>query len=241
MNKAKGMDINMKKQKEQWNNSYSNKDNFVFYPHEEVIRFVSKYIRKRVGLSEFKDVHSCSYSPKILDLGCGIGRHVIYAYDMRLEGYGIDLSELAVKMAQQWLQKRKVLDFAEKIKVGDVCTLPWGDNYFDYVVSHGVLDSMYFENARQAVKEVHRVMVEDGFFYCDLVSGDDSLHSREFDGEEIVATQHERGTVQSYYNYSKINSLFEGLFEKEEVVLIKRENILIGDYISRYHLVLRKK
>ena len=25
-----------------WNNSFKNKDNFLFYPHEEVIRFVNK-------------------------------------------------------------------------------------------------------------------------------------------------------------------------------------------------------
>ncbi len=31
--------------KEFWEESYLKKDNFVFYPHEEVIRFFSKYIR----------------------------------------------------------------------------------------------------------------------------------------------------------------------------------------------------
>jgi len=30
--------------KENWNNSYKNKDNFVFYPNEEIIRFISKYV-----------------------------------------------------------------------------------------------------------------------------------------------------------------------------------------------------
>ena len=33
----------------EWEKSYKNFDNFLFYPHEEVIRFVSKYIRKKVG------------------------------------------------------------------------------------------------------------------------------------------------------------------------------------------------
>ena len=41
---------------DKWEESYRRKENFVFYPHEEIIRFVSKYIRKRVGLDEWKDV-----------------------------------------------------------------------------------------------------------------------------------------------------------------------------------------
>jgi len=40
----------MENQKKKWEESYLNRDNFVFYPHEEVIRFVSKSIRKRIGL-----------------------------------------------------------------------------------------------------------------------------------------------------------------------------------------------
>lgn len=39
--------------KSEWEDSYSKRDNYLFHPHEEVIRFVSKYIRKRVGLSQF--------------------------------------------------------------------------------------------------------------------------------------------------------------------------------------------
>ncbi len=35
----------MDNQKYEWDKSYQNLDNFVFYPHEEVIRFVSKFIR----------------------------------------------------------------------------------------------------------------------------------------------------------------------------------------------------
>jgi hypothetical protein len=42
--------------KAEWDRSYENRDNFVFYPHEEVIRFVSRFIRKRIGLDEFKGV-----------------------------------------------------------------------------------------------------------------------------------------------------------------------------------------
>ena len=28
----------------EWNNSYKNKDNFLFYPHEEVVRFINRFV-----------------------------------------------------------------------------------------------------------------------------------------------------------------------------------------------------
>lgn len=52
--------------KDKWDAIYKNKDNFVFYPHEEVIRFVSKYIRKRVGDKNYIDKKDFEKNPIIL-------------------------------------------------------------------------------------------------------------------------------------------------------------------------------
>lgn len=224
----------------EWDNSYQNRDNFVFYPHEEVIRFVSKFIRKRTGLDEFKDVSHKAEEARVLDLGCGIGRHVIYCNEMGLDAYGIDLSGTAVQVAIEWATRKGVSEPSRKIQQGDIRQLPWDDGYFDYAVSHGVLDSMPFEIARAACKELARKMAIGGLFYCDLISGDDSKHSREYNGEEVVTTDHEHGTVQLYFNLSKIYSMIAGLFEVVECILIRREEVLRGGYSSRYHLILKK-
>ena len=225
---------------QEWNVSYENRDNFVFYPHEEVIRFVSKYIRKRIGLNEFRDATPENASGRMLDLGCGIGRHVIYGHEMGLESYGVDLSDTAIQFAVEWAQQKGLPDPESRIRQGDIRQLPWGDGYFRYAVSHGVLDSMPFDIARAACIELARAMSVGGLFYCDVISGDDSRHAREFSGEEIVATAHEQGTVQLYFNLAKILSMIDGVFEIEECNLVRRENVLRGGYTSRYHMVLRK-
>jgi SAM-dependent methyltransferase len=226
--------------KSAWEDSYSRRDNFLFHPHEEVIRFVSKYIRKRVGLDEFVDVRTGSGPRRILDLGCGIGRHVLYCQEMGLDPYGVDLSELAVTAARGWAASRNAGDLSKAIVQGDVRQLPWADGFFHYALSHGVLDSMPYEIARAACVELARAMAPQGLFYCDLVSGDDSKHSREFSGAERVTTAHEQGTMQLYFNFSMIETLFQGIFELVECNLIRREEVLKGGHISRYHLVLRK-
>jgi len=226
--------------KPQWEESYRNRDNFVFYPHEEVIRFISKYIRKRTGLDDYRDIVPAHGETRVLDLGCGIGRHVIYCHEMGLDAYGIDLSDTAVQIAIEWAARRGMKERDRRILQGDIRKLPWKDGFFDYAVSHGVLDSMPLEIARAACTELARVMVADGMFYCDLISGDDSSHSREYSGEEVVKTDHEHGTVQSYFNHSKIHSMIDGLFEVVGCTLIRREDVLRGGYISRYHLALKK-
>ena len=225
----------------EWNDSYENKDNFIFYPHEHVIRFVSKFIRKRIGLFEFSDrTKNINSEVRVLDLGCGIGRHVIYCSEMGLKTFGIDLSNVAIDFAKKWANHNELNDIKNRILQGDIRKLPWDNNYFQFALSHGVLDSMKFEIAREACVELGRVMSIGGLFYCDLISGDDSNHSKDFSGEEQIISDHEHGTIQLYFNMSKIQLLIQDVFKINEYELVRRKDIISGSYISRYHLVLER-
>jgi ubiquinone/menaquinone biosynthesis C-methylase UbiE len=227
----------MDDKKDAWNSSYAAGDNILFYPHEEVIRFFSKFIRKRIGLKEFFDVSKNASGKRVLDLGCGIGRHVIFSHEMGLDAYGIDISETAIKAAREWGNEKKLPEPDVRLIGGDVRHLPWRDGFFHYAVSHGVLDSMPFDIAVAACVELARVMEVGGLFYCDLISGDDSAHAREYSGEELVATDHEAGTLQYYFNFKAIQVMIADVFTIEECNLIRRDNILGGRFSSRYHLV----
>lgn len=39
-----------------WNQAYDRGGNICFYPHEEIIRFVNRYVRKREGIDVFRNV-----------------------------------------------------------------------------------------------------------------------------------------------------------------------------------------
>ena len=224
--------------KNAWEKSYSRGENFVFYPHEEVIRFVSKFIRKRTGINKFTDVVRLSNEKRILDLGCGIGRHVKLCHEMGLNTYGVDLCETAIALARSWLGKSGMPDANERLIQGDIRRLPWRKHKFTFALSHGVLDSVPFDIAREACFELSRKMILGGLFYCDLISGDDSLHAREFSGAEVVCTTHEKNTVQLYFNMQLIDKLIKNCFFLKECRLIRSEDILRGGYRARYHLVL---
>ena len=159
---------------------------------------------------------------------------------MGLDMYGFDLSNVAIKKSIEWAKEKKLDISSEKLIATDATSLPWEDSFFQYSISHAVLDSMNFDTARIGCKELNRVLCKDSLFYCDLISGDDSSHDTDYEGEEVVETKHEFNTIQNYYNYEKIKSLFKDLFKIEDITLIRKTNIQTSHFISRYHLVLSK-
>lgn len=158
---------------------------------------------------------------------------------MKFDVHGIDLSENAIVKAKEVIRTHKNFISDENVVSGSAADLPWDDNYFDVVVSHGVLDSMPFDVAKGAIKEVNRVIKDDGLFYCDLISGNEL----NFFGEKEVTIEHEKGTIQSYFNLDKIEELVSGYFEIIEC-RVNETTFLIGDYhgekkYGRYHIILK--
>lgn len=226
----------MSLKKEEWELSYLNKDNYVFYPHEEIIRFTAKFIAKRIGLDEVKYV--ANPKSKVLDLGCGIGRHIVFLSKLGIDTYGIDLSDEAIKITKKWLLNEGI-ESNGRIFSGSAEELPWKSNMFNFIISHGVLDSMPFSIAQNIITECHRVLSKEGLFYCDLI-GDESNLGSNYNDEIIIDSNHEKGTIQSYFNIEKINQLFGELFKIIEVNKIVNYNVKQDSYRSRYHLVLKK-
>lgn len=225
----------------EWDDSYSNKDNFVFYPHEEVIRFTSKYIRKKTGFDQYVDNHQCPETPKVIDLGCGIGRHVRFLHEYGLDAYGIDLSAVAIETAREFFSSQDLCCLNDKLYLGSLTQLPFARGFFDFAVSHGVYDSMSFEVAKEAMQETARCLKKGALFYLDLIAGDDSGHFPEFCGEEVVDTAHEKGTIQSFFNWAKVLELAGDAFRVKEAFLIKRTSVASSGFHSRYHLVLENR
>lgn len=226
----------------EWEASYTNKDNYVFYPHEEIVRFFSKYVHKRIGISEFIVKHlSTNKQPRVLDLGCGIGRHVIFSHEMNCDAYGIDLSNNAVKFAQDWARIRNYIVLSDKIIQGDCTKMPYENLFFDFIISHGVLDSMPISICKQVINEASRVLVPDGLFYCDLISGNDSAHHATFTGEEVVESTHEKGTIQLYFDEKMILDFFEPNFHIKELIEVRRKDVKTQEFTTRFHGVFQKK
>lgn len=221
--------------KNNWNTSYKNKDNFVFYPNEEIIRFISKYVRKKIDFDLFTNIQN---NPKILDFGCGIGRHVKFLDEYKLDAYGFDLSEEAISFAHKYFKKLNLNHLQKKIIVSDITNLPYESNFFNYMLSHGVLDSMDYEIAKKGIKELHRVMNYKGIIFFDVISTLDSSFKNNMD--QLVENNHEKGTIQSYYNSNKINDLLKDKFKIIELYENRRINLIEKSFSSRINVIAQK-
>ena len=57
-----------------WEASYERLENYIFFPKEEVVKFLNRYVKKKSGVDSYKNILQSSTKLKALDLGCGIGR-----------------------------------------------------------------------------------------------------------------------------------------------------------------------
>jgi len=104
---------------------------------------------------------------KILDLGCGEGRHAISAYLLApVEVFGVDLSAGDLATAQERLQEfehapRSTSHHCTFIRASGL-KLPFADNSFDKVICAEVLE--HIPNYQAMLLEVRRVLKPGGIF-----------------------------------------------------------------------------
>lgn len=92
---------------------------------------------------------------KILEIGSGSGRDIIFLTNKGFNITGVDISKVAVNKVKE---KNKYI----KIKVCNVENLPFKDNSFDAVYSVFVLN---FTNIKKSAKEIKRVLKREGIAY----------------------------------------------------------------------------
>lgn len=192
-----------------WDQVYSQELMTMWYPNEDIIRFCARLIRKRLTHDTYDTKRPVE---RVLDLGCGNGRHAIYFARQGIKAAGLDVSKQAIEWAGDWARREGLeIDF----RVGDIRQLPFEDHSFDVVVSHGVLDHVPMETARRAAEEVRRVLKPGGLFYCDLRSNEDYEFG---EGEPaapntfVISEGYEKGLVQHFFSRDETVTLFDGLF-----------------------------
>ena len=103
---------------------------------------------------------------RLLDLGCGEGRHVISAYvEGEITAIGVDLCLDDLKTAQQKAQDYLESDQQQKafgLANADALNLPFADNSFDKVICSEVLE--HIPDYAGALKEIQRILKPGGLF-----------------------------------------------------------------------------
>ncbi len=91
---------------------------------------------------------------KILDLGCGSGRHILKLKEV--EFYGVDFSEEMLKLAEKDAKRKKVKAIFKKAEAD---RLPFKNNFFDSAICIATLHCIEKAKKREKVlKELRRVL-----------------------------------------------------------------------------------
>jgi SAM-dependent methyltransferase len=103
------------------------------------------------------------YVKKVLDVGCGSGRHLVYLSKRGFQTYGFDISQSALSLAREWLeeeglQAKIIMHQMEK-------RFPYEDSFFDAVISTQVIHHNRLREILFTVSEIERVLRSGGILF----------------------------------------------------------------------------
>lgn len=187
------------------------------YPSEPVVRFLKA--------SRTANIHGARF----LDIGAGAGRHLKLAADLSLIPFGVDISEIGLQHANDFLLRAKVKFHLTK---ASMLALPFSDASFEIVLSYGVFYYATAAEMQRAIREAHRVLAPKGRAFVVLRTLDDCRFGK---GERVephtfrltVSETNELGTVQHFLGAGDIPAYFSQFssvsFEKTETTFGNRK------------------
>jgi len=143
-----------------WNNLYEKKGEFQKKPSQKIFAAIQFFQKNG--------------AKKILDLGCGTGRHAQILAE-NFEIFGCDNSAAAIKIIQKKLGKK---NFA----ICEMTNLIYENNFFDGIFCNQVLQHGKIAEIKSAVAEIFRVLKNGGNLFLTTIS---DRHPKFLTGVEI--------------------------------------------------------
>jgi SAM-dependent methyltransferase len=167
---------------ERWDDVYAQQGFRAKYPDEFVVRFVAvRFFTIGVGLRK---------KIRILDLGCGPGRHVIFLAREGFQAFGVDASTEAIRLCRNTLKKERL---QARVRVADFIALPYPDGYFDAIIDCASMMHNRLSNVRRILREVKRTLKKGGEFLSMMRTNRDYAYGQ--------ARRIEPGTFTDYRDF----------------------------------------
>ena len=133
------------------------------YPHDSVIRWFFKNFNLDKNNSE-----------KILDVGCGMGRHSIFFSDNGVQSVACDNSLNAISYLNKIIYE---YNLSINSVVMDADKIAFDNNSFDGVLCYGVLYYLTINKLIASAEEIYRVLKKNGRAFICLRSKEDSRYA----------------------------------------------------------------
>jgi len=140
---------NYKPMTQNWDLIYKQHGTWLQEPHEDMPQVISFFQQMDVK--------------KVLDVGCGAGRHVVYLAGQGFQVSGLDSSDEAIKMNRDALKK---MNLSAELTVASMYErLPYPNNNFDAIICTKALNHGILERIRGTINEMERVLKPSGAIF----------------------------------------------------------------------------
>lgn len=138
--------------KKVWDKFFQDRGRFYLLPHKQFNKVIERFKVYRLN--------------KLLDLGCGSGRHSIELAKNGFSVTGVDFSQSAIDLAKKWARSEKLkinflrANFHKKLK--------FQDNSFDGAIA---IDSIHYDSSESmtfTLKELRRIIRPKGLLFLTL-------------------------------------------------------------------------
>ena len=174
---------------------------------------------------------------RVLDLGCGAGRHQVYMARQGFEAHGIDFSETGLGLTKERLKKQKLDGHIVKC---DMKMLPYIDACFDAVITLHAIYHQKIRGIQKTFSEINRILKKDGFLLMNFLSKRTYSYGRGTRIEEGTFVEQEgieKGVLHHFTDREEI----EHLFKNFKIIDSKlREEEVEGKLRSRWIVTARK-
>lgn len=156
---------------------------------------------------------------RVLDVGCGGGRHSIFFADHGFSSYGIDYSKTAISLAKKDARDRKV---KVNFKVGDILSLPYPKNSFDIINDTGCLHHIKKGDWKLYLKNILKVLKKGGYYKLFVFSAKIKFLT----GQKISKKKNwilQRGNYCHFFTKKEIKEVFSKYFKILKILEEKKK------------------
>ena len=161
-------------------------DDFWTIPSEDVYYYLDQWLKLDFN--------------KILDLGCGLGRHSLFFAKNGFEVHAFDLSESGLGKFMEQI-KNEELNIC--VKLGDMLSLPYKDSYFDCILAYHSIYHTDSLGIKQVISEIYRVLKKDGEALLTFNSKNNPSFiknsNKKIDENTVLKTEGNEQNIPHYY------------------------------------------
>ena len=199
-----------------WNTIFQQNGVIYVEPHEDMPTIVQLLRNKK--------------AMRILDLGCGSGRHVVHLAQGGFSVHGFDNSPEGIELARQWLSREEL---EADLVIGDMSEgLPYEDEFFDAVISIQVIHHAKLRIIRKVVREIARVLRKNGFVFVTvtlLQKGHEGAMEEIEPNTFVPQSGPEKGMPHHRFSARELEEVFEG-FEVTDVHVDNKEHLCLSAF-----------